>query len=199
MNFDDPPADPVEQFNRWFDEAEHAAALPNPSAMTLATVDPDGRPSARIVLLKRFDHRGAVFFTNYRSAKADALEANPYAALLLHWDHLNRQVRISGPVRKVSEQESDAYFAQRPLGSRIGAWASDQSQPVASRAELDQRYESMAKRFGDADVPRPPHWGGYIVALQMIEFWQGRESRLHDRVLYTAQPGGAWNVHRLCP
>lgn len=198
MDFDHPPADPIEQFNRWFDEARQTA-LPNPNAMTLATVDADGRPSARIVLLKHIDAEGAVFFTNYHSAKAKALEVHPHAALLFHWDPLERQVCMRGSVQKTSERESDEYFATRPRPSQIGAWASDQSQPVASRAELDVRVAEAERKFADAAVPRPPHWGGYRVTLQSIELWQGHSYRMHDRVLYTRQQDGSWSAQRLCP
>jgi len=198
MDFDHPPADPIEQFNRWFAEAQQTE-LPNPNAMTLATVDGHGQPSARIVLLKDIDARGAVFFTNYHSAKARDLEADPKAALLFHWDPLNRQVRLRGTARRVSAEESDAYFATRPRPSQIGAWASDQSQPVQTRAELDGRVKEAEQRFANEKVSRPPHWGGYRVQLNAIEFWQGHEHRLHDRVLYVKQDDGSWSAQRLCP
>lgn len=199
MDFEHPPADPIDQFIRWLDEALKRTSLPNPNAMTLATVDRQGHPTARIVLLKHIDQRGAVFFTNYRSAKAADLDAHPHAALLFHWDVLNRQVRLSGAVEQVSGEESDSYFATRTIGSQIGAWASDQSHPVASRAELDRSYQKAAARFGGGPVPRPAHWGGYRVKLNRIEFWQGQENRLHDRIVYRLQDDHAWTAQRLYP
>lgn len=200
MDFDHPPADPVAQIQAWLEDAKRTG-LPNPNAMTVATVDADGRPSARIVLLKSLDQRGAVWFTNRESRKGLALAAHPRAALLFHWDALNRQVRIEGSVTLVPDSESDAYFATRPRESRIGAWASDQSQPVRDRAELERRFKEAEQRFAGADVPRPPHWGGYRVSLDSIEFWQGHEFRLHDRIVYTPAPGslGVWRTQRLFP
>ena len=188
--------DPIAQFRRWFDEAL-AAHLPEPNAMTLATATPDGKPSARSVLLKGFDQRGFVFFTNYESRKAHELIANPQAALIFYWAELERQVRVEGSVSRVSEEESDAYFASRPRSSQLGAWTSPQSQVIAGRAVLDQRLEQMGQQFGD-DVPRPPHWGGFRVAPQVIEFWQGRPSRLHDRLRYRCEDG-RWIIERLAP
>ncbi|WP_423198107.1 MULTISPECIES: pyridoxamine 5'-phosphate oxidase [unclassified Cupriavidus] len=190
-------ADPISQFQRWFDEAV-VAKMPDPNAMTLATVDADGQPSARIVLLKGLDASGFTFFTNYESRKGLDLLANPRAALLFHWVQLERQVRIEGEVRKVDEAESDAYFASRPLGSRLGAWASEQSREVASRAVLEQREADFRQRFGD-EPPRPPHWGGYRLMPNWIEFWQGRASRLHDRIGYRRQDDGSWRIVRLSP
>jgi pyridoxamine 5'-phosphate oxidase len=198
MDFEHPPADPITQFLQWLEEAG-GLGLRNPNAMTLATVDPDGRPSARTVLLKSIDEKGAVFYTNSRSRKGRALAANPRAALLFHWDAAARQVCIEGSVAQVPDSEADAYFATRPRGAQIGAWASDQSEPVESRAALDERVARVAIRHAGRPVPRPPHWVGYRVRLQRIEFWQGRESRLHDRVVYSALPGGGWSVQRLCP
>ena len=199
MDFDHPPADPIEQFNRWIDDAVERAKVPNPNAMTLATVDKSGRPAARIVLLKDFDAEGAVFYTNYHSAKGLELEANPYASLLFFWDHLNRQVRMRGRVAKVSPAESDEYFKSRPIGSQIGAWASAQSQPAESRRALEQSYQQAQQRFGEGPVPRPEHWGGYRVAVERIEFWQGQINRLHDRMVYTRQADGSWSAQRLQP
>lgn len=200
MDFDHPPANPIAQFTQWLKDAE-ATGLPNPNAMTLCTIDPDGRPSARIVLLKQFDERGAVFFTNRQSRKGLALAGDPRACLLFHWDVLGRQVRIQGRAAPTSDAESDAYFATRPRESRIAAWASRQSQPASSRAELDDAVQAISKRFQGADVPRPPHWGGYRVSVDEIEFWQGHLFRMHDRLVYTAdaaQPG-MWRTQRLFP
>ncbi|BCQ24116.1 pyridoxamine 5'-phosphate oxidase [Caballeronia sp. NK8] len=190
--------DPVRQFQTWFVQALDAK-LPEPNAMTLATVDAEGRPSARIVLIKGVDERGFVFFTNYDSRKGRELLANPAASLLFHWIELERQVRIEGRVEKTSDEESDAYYASRPLGSRIGAWASDQSQPLESREALEAREREMVAKYGDAP-PRPPHWGGYRLVPDAIEFWQGRPSRLHDRIVYTRGDAGApWRIARLAP
>ncbi|WP_323121076.1 pyridoxamine 5'-phosphate oxidase [Burkholderia alba] len=190
---------PFLQFDSWFKEALHAQ-LPEPNTMTLATVDAEGRPSARIVLIKGVDERGFVFFTNYDSRKGREIAHNPQAALLFYWIELERQVRIEGRIEKTSDAESDRYFASRPLGSRIGAWASDQSAVIDGRAALEARERDVSARYGD-NPPRPPHWGGYRVVPASIEFWQGRPSRLHDRLLYTrdaASPGG-WTIARLSP
>jgi pyridoxamine 5'-phosphate oxidase len=199
MDFDHPPLDPVCTFQDWFVTARERCGLPNPNAMTLATIDPDGRPSARIVLLKGFDQRGVVFYTNHRSRKGRALEANPRVALVFHWDPLERQVRFEGPVERIDDAESDAYFASRPRASRISAWASEQSQPVDDRRTLEALVEAAEQRFAGGDVPRPPHWGGYRVGLERIEFWQGRRDRTHDRVVYTADGAGGWTIRRLSP
>ncbi|MCO4888681.1 pyridoxamine 5'-phosphate oxidase [Cupriavidus sp. WGtm5] len=189
--------DPMSQFRRWFDEAV-TAKLPEPNAMTLATVDADGQPSARIVLLKGIDDRGFTFFTNYESRKGLDLAANPRAALLFHWVQLERQVRVEGRVEKVSEDESDAYFATRPLGSRVGAWASAQSREVTGRDVLEQREQEYRSKYGE-NPPRPPYWGGYRLVPTALEFWQGRPSRLHDRIAYRVQPGIGWQIVRLSP
>ncbi len=189
-------ADPIRQFAHWWDEAIKSQ-LPEPNAMTLATADASGRPSARVVLLKGFDDNGFVFFTNYDSRKGAELAANPRAALLFFWPELERQVRVDGEVERVSAAESDAYFRSRPLASRIGAWASPQSRPISGRAWLMARVAEMGVRHG-LNPDRPPHWGGFRVRPQAIEFWQGRPSRLHDRLLYT-RDAGAWQRQRLAP
>ncbi|MEW5880004.1 MAG: pyridoxamine 5'-phosphate oxidase [Pseudomonadota bacterium] len=189
-------ADPIRQFARWWDEAVAAEAL-EANAMTLATADAHGRPSARIVLLKGFDSNGFVFYTNYESRKAQELAENPRACLLFFWAELERQVRIDGDVERTSAEESDAYFASRPLASRIGAWASPQSRPIPSKAWLLARAAEMGVRHG-LHPARPPHWGGFRVRPHAIEFWQGRPSRLHDRLLYTRSDEG-WTRTRLAP
>lgn len=199
LNRSEVAADPIDQFQRWFDEAKQAD-LHEPNAMTLATVDPDGMPSARIVLLKIVDARGLAFFTNYQSRKAQALEASGRGALLFWWPALERQVRFEGSVSRTSPEESDAYFASRPRGSQIGAWCSPQSQPVASRGVLEEVERTYEARFQDTAVPRPPHWGGYRLNPARAEFWQGRLNRLHDRLVYTRPDDGRhWTLTRLAP
>ncbi len=188
--------DPFVQFDRWFKEAI-AAKMPMLNAMTLATVSASGQPAARIVLLKGVDARGFVFFTNYSSRKGTEIAANPAAALLFHWTELEREVRIDGSVEKVTAQESDEYFASRPLGSQHAAIASPQSEVVPNRAVLEARFATAEKTQGDAPT-RPAHWGGYRVLPSAIEFWQGRPNRLHDRVLYSRVDGG-WKITRLAP
>ncbi|KRC77415.1 Pyridoxine/pyridoxamine 5'-phosphate oxidase [compost metagenome] len=188
-------ASPFEQFTRWFDEAL-ASKVPEPNAMTLATVDAAGQPSARIVLIKGFDAQGFTFFTNYESRKGLDLQAEPRACLLFFWQPLERQVRIEGVVEKVAAEESDAYYHSRPAGSRIGAWASCQSRPI-TREALEAREQEFRERFGE-QPPRPPHWGGYRLKPTAFEFWQGRPSRLHDRLRYVAD-GPAWKIERLSP
>jgi len=190
--------DPFGQFDKWFQQAIDAK-LPEPNAMTLATVDSRGRPSSRIVLIKGVDERGFVFFTNYESRKGRELDANPHASLLFHWIELERQVRIEGRVVKTDAQQSDAYFVSRPLESRIGAWASNQSQVIESRSQLEVREREISLQYGE-NPPRPPHWGGYRLVPDAIEFWQGRPSRLHDRLLFTrADESSNWQIARLSP
>ena len=192
-------ADPVRQFSIWFDQTV-AAQLREPNAMTLATASSDGTPSARIVLLKEFDERGFVFYTNYQSQKGRELEENPRAALVFFWNDLERQVRVQGAVGKVSREESEAYFKVRPVKSRFGAAVSPQSKAIPGRKWLEERMASLETEFGDAGPACPEQWGGYRLAPQTIEFWQGRRSRLHDRVLYTrGTPGGLWKISRLAP
>ncbi|MCW5624742.1 MAG: pyridoxamine 5'-phosphate oxidase [Burkholderiales bacterium] len=192
----DADPDPLAQFRMWFDEALKAE-LPEPNAMTLATATPDGFPSARIVLLKSVEHGGFTFFTNYESRKGRELAANPRASLLFHWVELERQVRIEGSVDRVPAEESDDYYRVRPLGSRIGAWASRQSEVLPDRITLEAKVEAAKIRHGD-DPPRPPHWGGYRLLPSALEFWQGRASRLHDRLRYVPN-GTAWRIERLSP
>ncbi|WNC30055.1 pyridoxamine 5'-phosphate oxidase [Thermosynechococcus sp. PKX82] len=189
-------ADPIQQFRLWFTEAVKAE-LPEPNAMTLATIGLDGMPAARVVLLKDVDDRGFVFFTNYRSRKGLELAAHPKAALVFWWAELERQVRIEGTVEQISAAESDAYFQSRPLGSRWGAWASQQSEVLESYADLEARLAEVEARYGE-NVPRPEHWGGYRVLPTLIEFWQGRPNRLHDRLCYRRQ-GDHWQRVRLYP
>lgn len=190
--------DPIQQFRRWFDEAM-AAGVEEVNAMTLATASAEGVPAARIVLLKGFDTNGFVFFTNYNSAKGAQLEENPRACLVFFWAPLERQVRITGLVSKTSAEESSAYYNSRPVSSRIGAWASPQSSVIAGREWLESNEQKIAASFEGKNIERPAHWGGYCVKPVSIEFWQGRESRLHDRILYTAAEDGSWKMERLAP
>jgi pyridoxamine 5'-phosphate oxidase len=189
--------DPIVEFSRWFAQAQEAQVA-EPNAMTLATATSTGMPSARLVLLKGFDERGFVFFTDYRSRKGQELEENPQAALVFYWGELERQVRITGPVERTSAEESEAYYRTRPLGSRLGAWVSHQSLVIPSRAQLEYGLEEVQARFPDENVPLPPYWGGYRVRPEVIEFWQGRESRLHDRIRYV-RDGERWRIERLSP
>jgi pyridoxamine 5'-phosphate oxidase len=191
-------ADPFAQFEEWFAQAV-ASGLHEPNAMVLATADPRGRPSSRTVLLKQFDARGFVFFTNYGSRKGREIEANPHVSLLFPWHGVARQVIVAGTAARTGRDETVAYFRTRPHGSQLGAWASEQSSKVASRAELDRLYAELAERYPEGeDVPAPPQWGGYRVVPETVEFWQGRENRLHDRLRYVRE-GAGWAVERLCP
>ena len=189
--------DPIKQFQTWFNDA-FEAKLPLPEAMTLATATPDGKPSARMVLLKQVDHDGFVFYTNYNSAKAQELDANPYAALVFYWAKLDRQVRIEGSISRTSREESLAYFATRPRESQIGAWASEQSEVIESRAKLEQRAEELEHKYRDREIDCPEHWGGYRLKPERIEFWKSRIGRLHDRILYE-RSGDSWTITRLAP
>lgn len=189
--------DPFRQFDRWFAEAE-AARLNEPNAMTLATADPDGTPSARTVLLKGVDGRGFVFFTNYESRKGRELAANPRATLVFPWLELERQVIVAGRVSRISREETETYFHSRPHGSQLGAWASPQSTVVTGREALEANLRAIEQRFAGSAVPPPPHWGGYRVAPETVEFWQGRRNRLHDRLRYRRTADG-WTVDRLAP
>jgi pyridoxamine 5'-phosphate oxidase len=198
LDVGDVDADPMTQWHRWHDEA-FDAGIAEPNAMTLSTVDDDGAPDARIVLVRGADQRGFSFFTNYRSAKSEQLAARPVAAATFGWLDLHRQVRVSGSVERVDEAESDEYFATRPRGSQIGAWASPQSQAIAGRGELDELIAATAARFGDAAVPRPEHWGGWRLVPARWEFWQGRPSRLHDRLRYVPAGLQSWRIERLAP
>lgn len=191
-------SNPFKQFQVWFNEALEADIL-EPNAMSLATITPDGRPSARMVLLKDFDERGFVFFTNYQSAKGQHLKENPWVALVFWWGLLERSVRIEGRVVEVTPQESDGYFQSRPWESRLGAWASEQSQVISSREILEKRLEQLKQEYLDQEVSRPPHWGGFRVIPDRIEFWQGRPNRLHDRLCYCLESDGSWRIERLSP
>jgi pyridoxamine 5'-phosphate oxidase len=190
---------PIRQFQVWIDEARaNGVSDQDAISMTLATATKAGEPDARIVLLKSFDESGFVFYTNYQSRKANELSENPRACLLFYWPQVWRQVRIEGAVEKISDEESDAYFQSRPLGSKLGAWASNQSEVIDSRETLEARFAELEKQFGDK-APRPPHWGGYRVKPIAIEFWQGQENRLHDRLRYRLQEDGTWVIERLGP
>ena len=190
--------DPIRQFQLWFDDAI-AAKLPMPDAMSLATVTPDGRPTARMVLLKQVDAEGFVFFTNYNSNKAKQLDINPYAALVFYWPQLERQVRVEGKVSKTPAEESLAYFKTRPRESQIGAWASPQSEVISAREVLEQRARELAEQYCDREIDCPAHWGGFRLTPDRIEFWKGRVGRLHDRILYELQPDETWTIKRLAP
>ncbi len=189
--------DPIAFFNQWFDEALNAEVA-EVNAMTLATVDTEHKPHARIVLLKGITDNNFVFFTNYNSHKGNEIAANPNAALVFFWHELERQVRIEGRIEPISDQENDEYFFSRPPGSQIGAWASPQSAVIQDRSILDSNYQKYQEQFGD-EIPRPEHWGGYRVIPSLIEFWQGRSSRMHDRIIFTANQQGTWEKARLAP
>lgn len=191
-------SNPFAQFKEWFDEALSADIL-EPNAMTVATTTPEGKPSARMVLLKDFDARGFVFYTNYNSQKAQELAENPQAALVFWWAELQRQVRICGRVEKISDSESDKYFYSRPFSSRLGAWASNQSEVVENREVLEQQLQDLKEKYQNREIPRPSHWGGIRVIPTEIEFWQGRSSRLHDRLVYTRNYDDGWKIERLSP
>lgn len=190
--------DPISQFQIWLDDAI-AANIPLAEAMTLATATPDGRPAARMVLLKQVDQTGFVFFTNYRSAKARQLDANPYAALVFYWNLLERQVRVEGSVVRTSAEESHEYFQTRPRESQIGAWASEQSEVITGRGVLEQRAQELETLYCDREIDCPEHWGGYRLKPERIEFWKGRLGRLHDRILYELDSNGLWTISRLAP
>lgn len=198
LNEEEVSANPFEQFEQWWQQAMQSQ-IDEVNAMTLATVDAEGFAEARTVLLKGYTPEGFVFFTNYNSAKSQHLEANPRCSLLFFWKELERQVRITGLAERISAAESIAYFNSRPDGSKIGAWASPQSMVVAGRAWLKETFDYYAERFKHGEIPKPPHWGGYRVKPFKIEFWQGRPSRMHDRILYTQQPDGSWQIERLAP
>lgn len=189
--------DPFEQFALWIGEAVEKN-LHEPNAMTLSTATPDGFPSSRVVLLRGFDQSGFTFFTNYDSRKGAEIAANPRAALLFYWAPIEKQVRLEGLIEKISEKASDEYFASRPRESRIGAWTSPQSQPIENRRALEEKYAELGERFASGEIERPPNWGGYVLKPVRFEFWQGRASRLHDRLLYT-KSGTSWQIERLAP
>ena len=198
LNEDEVAESPIAQFSKWWEEAA-ASSIEEMNAMTVATAASKGMPDARIVLLKAFDEKGFVFFTNYNSAKSKQLDLNPHCCLLFFWKELERQVRISGVAEKISLKESIDYFDSRPEGSKIGAWSSPQSMVVAGKAFLKETFEYYAERFKHGAIPKPPHWGGYRIKPVSIEFWQGRPSRMHDRILYTETSAGIWKTERLAP
>jgi pyridoxamine 5'-phosphate oxidase len=190
--------EPIQQYGYWWAEAIKSE-IDEVNAMTLATVKKDGSPSARIVLLKGFDERGFTFYTNYNSNKGKELDESKNACLVFFWKELERQIRVTGSVNRVSEKESDDYFNSRPEGSKIGAWSSPQSLPIFNRDVIEENAVKFQQQFSEKEIPRPPHWGGYIVSPTSIEFWQGRPSRLHDRILYTLQKDASWKIERLAP
>ncbi len=199
LHEDDVSDDPLVQFATWFQQATEIDEIREPNAMVLSSVGSDGKPSSRVVLLKDFSEAGFTFFTNYTSQKATELTGTGYAALVFWWEPLERQVRIEGTVEKLPPERSDEYFASRPRKSQIGAWASAQSQAIANREVLEQRFKDLEAEYADKDIPRPEHWGGFLVKPEKIEFWQGRPSRLHDRLVFTLQDDGIWQRQRLAP
>jgi pyridoxamine 5'-phosphate oxidase len=199
LNFDHPPQSPMDAFARWYEAAHESTTVPNPNAMSLATIDPDGKPSVRVVLCRGFDARGVVFYTNRDSRKGEALRAHPRACVNFHWDQLDRQVRIEGSVAHTTEAESDAYWNSRPRENRVNACASQQSRPIGTRAALEAAVQEFETRFAGQDIPRPSHWGGFRIAPERIEFWQGHKHRLHDRMIYLRQDNGSYVTTRLCP
>lgn len=194
----DVAANPIEQFKHWWTQALESN-IDEPNAMTLATCSTSGKPSARIVLLKEIKETGFVFFTNYLSRKGKEIESNPFVSLLFFWKELERQVRIEGEIKKISKQESNNYFSKRPIESRIGAWSSPQSEVIKNRDILEKKASDYKHKFGSKNIPRPPHWGGYIVNPESMEFWQGRPGRLHDRLRYTIGQSATWVIERLAP
>ena len=194
MNFNSPPDTPVESAKRWFDQAVDEATTPNPLSMVLSTVNNKGLPSSRVVLHKGFDDSGIVFFTNYQSDKANDILLHEGVSLLFHWDNMQRQLRIQGSATKLTNEESDAYFATRSRRSQISAWASDQSKPIGSREVLLEKAVTLNEKWDGSEVPRPGHWGGYRVSLDMIEFWEGQDGRLHDRIRYSNKDGWTWQL-----
>ena len=196
---DDLPKNPMELFQTWFHEADEWDGLDEANAMTVSTIGLDGFPKTRVVLLKRFTWEGFIFYTNYTSEKGKAISANPNVCLNLFWHGLERQVIIKGTAEKIAENLSDGYFESRPDGSKLGAWASDQSQEIDSREKMDAKLKELEEKYANSDIPRPKHWGGYIVKPVSLEFWQGRPNRMHDRILYSLQQDYTWKVSRLQP
>ncbi|MDV7187112.1 pyridoxamine 5'-phosphate oxidase [Lutibacter sp. TH_r2] len=190
---------PMEVFQKWFYEVDEFGGDIEPNAMTISTIGLDGIPKSRVVLLKKYTWEGFIFYTNYNSDKGKAIEKNPKVCLSFFWNTIERQIIIQGEAEKISENLSDGYFESRPDGSKLGAWASDQSQPVASRSYLDKRLKDFEEKFEGKEITRPPHWGGYIVRPQTIEFWQGRPNRMHDRIKFTLQENFEWKIERLAP